>query len=287
MIDPAAIPRPMRRLIRPMVYAYCKLTAGLRLLPGFLIIGAQRSGTTFLYNNLIRQPGIARALTKEIHFFDVRFEKGARWYQAYFPLRLHATVERLRGGQYLTGEASPYYMFHPCVPARVARTLPQVKLIALLRNPVDRAYSHYQHERGRGFEMLTFEAAIDQETERLAGEVDRMLRNERYNSYNHQHYSYISRGMYVDQLTRWLCVFPREQLLIVQSEQLFAEPAATLEQVRTFLELIPARSRTYHHRDYPRYPKLDARIRDRLTAYFKPHNQRLFDYLGRYFDWDP
>jgi hypothetical protein len=286
IMNPAAIPRPLRRMLKPVVYAYRELTAGMRVLPDFLIIGAQRSGTTFLYNSLIRQPAIAPALTKEVHFFDVSFDKGPRWYQAFFPLRLQAAVERGRRRPYLTGEASPYYLFHPLVPARVAEILPRVKLIALLRNPVDRAYSHYQHERRRGYEALSFEQAIEQETARLAGEVEKILRDQGYDSYNHQHYSYLSRGVYVDQLERWMAVFPHEQLLIVQSEQLYAEPATTVQQVMSFLGISTPALKPYRKPSAPAYPKLDAAMRERLVDYFKQHNQRLADYLGRRFDWD-
>jgi hypothetical protein len=258
----------------------------MRLLPDFLIIGAQRSGTTFLYNNLARQSCIAPALTKEVHFFDVRFEKGARWYRAYFPLRMRAAAERIRRRPYLTGEASPYYLFHLHVPSRVASILPDIKLIALLRNPVDRAYSHYQHERRRGFETLSFEEAIAQESARIEPEIERMLMDEQYNSYNHQHYSYLARGIYVDQLERWMRVFPREQLLILISEQLYAEPAATVAQVMRFLGA-PAWARIAHRRhSAPAYPRLDAAMRERLAEYFKQHNCRLSDFLGRRVDWD-
>jgi hypothetical protein len=286
MITPTAIPRSLRRMIKPVVYAYRELTSGMRLLPDFLIIGAQRSGTTFLYNSLISKPEIAPALTKEVHFFDVSFEKGPRWYQAFFPLRLRAALDRGRHRPFLTGEASPYYLFHPLVPARVARVLPDVKLIALLRNPVDRAYSHYQHERRRGFEALSFEQAIEQETARLVGEVEKMLQDHRYNSYNYPHYSYLSRGIYVDQLERWMALFPREQLLIVESEQLYAEPAATVQQVMSFLGIPTPALKPLRQHSAPAYPKLDAAMREHLVEYFKPHNQRLADYLGRRFDWD-
>jgi hypothetical protein len=258
----------------------------MRLLPDFLIIGAQRSGTTFVYSNLARQSCIAPALTKEVHFFDVYFEQGTRWYQRFFPLRMRAAAERMRHRPYLTGEASPYYVFHPHVPSRVARVLPNIKLIALLRNPVDRAYSHYQHERRRGFETLSFAEAIAQESARIEHEAERMLKDEQYTSYNHQHYSYLSRGIYVDQLERWMRVFPSEQLLILRSEQLYAEPAATIGQVMSFLGIPTPTPKVNRQHSAPTYAKLDAAMRERLVEYFKPHNRRLSDYLGRRFDWD-
>ncbi len=148
--------------------------------PRFLIIGAQRSGTTSRYEYRLVHPRVAPAARKEIHCFDLRFDKGMDWYRAQFP--------DCAGGL-VTGEASPYYVFHPHVPERVRRHLPDVKLITLLRNPVDRAYSHYQHEVRLEREPLSFEEATEREGERLDGELDRMLEDESYYSLRHQHYS--------------------------------------------------------------------------------------------------
>lgn len=278
LIQRSALLRPLRRLGKPLVYAYRERTAWARLLPGFLIVGAQRAGTTYLYDMLVGQPGVAPALTKEVHFFDVRYERGLRWYRTFFPPRLGRRPP-------LTGEASPYYMFHPHVPGRVAESLPQIKLIALLRNPVDRAYSQYQHERRRGFETLSFEQAIEREPERLAGEEERMLRDERYQSYSHQHHSYLARGVYAPQIERWLGAFPSEQLLIIAAERLYSHPGATLQQTLEFLELPAARSRSERQPSYPRYDEMDAGLRRRLTDYFAPHNQRLCKRLQMTFDW--
>ncbi|HEV2894458.1 MAG TPA: sulfotransferase, partial [Actinomycetota bacterium] len=166
-----------RRAARWSAQAYARPTAGLRLLPDYLIIGAQRAGTTSLHRYLIQHPGVRTTLrTKGVHFFDTAYGRGMSWYASRFPTKLTAWyVARRHGVELRTGEASPYYLFHPHVPARVAEHLPQVRLIALLRDPVGRAYSHYQHEVARGFETLSFEEAIEAEPARLAGETQRML----------------------------------------------------------------------------------------------------------------
>lgn len=137
--------------------------------PHFLIIGAARSGTTSLYSYLVEHPRVVAAAKKELHFFDLRFPNGPAWYRDQFPSLSPDTI---------TGEASPYYLFHSHVPKRVFKLLPHVKLIVLLRNPVDRAYSHYYHAVKHGIETLPFERAIEQEDERLRGEVARMLEEE-------------------------------------------------------------------------------------------------------------
>jgi hypothetical protein len=130
-----------------------------------------------------------------------------------------------------SGEASPYYLFHPHVPGRVAEHLPGVKLIALLRDPVQRAYSHYQHEVAGGFETLSFEEAIEAEPARLAGETERLLAEPLYNSFAHQHHSYVARGHYAEQLDRWRPLFGDGQLLMLSSERFFADPGRTFGRV--------------------------------------------------------
>ena len=172
------------------------------------------------------------------------------WYASRFPTKLTAwSVARRHGTELLTGEASPYYLFHPLVPHRVAEHLPRVKLIALLRDLVGRAYSHYQHEVARGFETLSFEEAIEAEPARLAGEAERLLAEPLYHSFAHQHHSYLARGRYHEQLERWRARFDDEQLLVLSSERFFAEPERTFRQVLDFLELpaftpTPSRSTT-------------------------------------------
>src|SRR5262245_43057221 len=113
---------------------YRRLTARLRVVPDFIIIGTQRGGTTSLYNNLIKHPCIVPAFKKEVHCFDVNFRKGISWYQTHFPSYIEKYLRKAHAKDFVTGEASPYYMFHPHVPRRIAEMVPKVKLIALLRN---------------------------------------------------------------------------------------------------------------------------------------------------------
>ncbi len=161
------------------------------------------------------------ALKKEIHYFDLNFVKGQWWYKGHFVSKWERSQAKAGCGHNLiTGEGTPYYIFHPQVPYRIAHTLPQVKLIALLRNPVDRAYSHYIHHLRLGAETLPFEEAIADEASRLEGEAEKLMRHDDYRSLNHQYYSYLSRGIYSNQLERWLTLFPKDQLLIIGAEEL-------------------------------------------------------------------
>lgn len=170
-------------------------------LPTFLIIGAQRCGTTSLYDSLTGHPSILPALRKELHYFDNNYDKCLEWYKAFFPLRLPRETNSTANPP-LRGEATPYYIFHPRAHQRIADVLPNAKLIVVLRNPVDRAYSHYWHEVRMGYEHLSFEEAIAKESERTGREVHDLLRDEQYRSVEHQHFSYLNRGIYHQQLRR-------------------------------------------------------------------------------------
>lgn len=293
----------MRDTIKPAYWAirssYRLLTNPMRVLPDFIIIGTQRGGTTSLYHYLTEYAGVFSAMHKEVHFFDDHFSSGLRWYRAQFPTSLQKYyIESIAKRRFVTGESSPYYLFHPHVPKRILAAHPKVKLIILLRNPVDRAYSHHWLSTHEGHEKFPFEKAIKYETERLAGELEKMLEDEQYESYNHRHYTYLSRGIYVDQLQNWMRYFPKERFLILKSEDLYGSPAAITRQTLEFLE-VPG-TRLDATREFKRYreptpkgyqnhetpPAMDPDLRKTLIEYFKPHNARLSKLLGRNFDWD-
>ncbi len=158
--------------------AFRATTNPMRLMPDFIIIGAMRGGTTSLYSYLTEHPNIGPAYMKEVHFFDVYFHKGLPWYRAQFPSTVQKYyTERVQKQNFITGEASPYYLFHPHAPRRIARLLPHVKLIVQLRNPVSRAYSHYYHEVNGGHEKLSFAEAIDREEDRIGKETEKLARD--------------------------------------------------------------------------------------------------------------
>ncbi len=266
---------PLRRLRAE----YTQLTASLRGLPSVLIIGTQKGGTTSLFSYLVQHPDMLPSLRKEVHYFDFHYARGLRWYRGHFPY-----AHRLRRS--LTLDATPYYPSHPLGPERAARLLPQVKLIAALRNPVDRALSHYQHEVRGGRESLSFAEAIEKEPERLAGEEERLRSEPGYYSWNHHRYAYTRRGLYLEQLRRWMQHFPRSQLLVLQSERLFRDPVAATAAVHDFLGLPPHRlqlDKPFLQRGYDR--TMPPELRTRLATYFEPYNRELFQWLGEEFDW--
>ena len=262
----------------------CRLaTAPLRTLPDFLIIGAQKCGTTFLYQFLAQHPRVKSAFLKEVHYFDLNFGKGNNWYRSNFPLQMRNTRT------YVTGEASPYYLFHPHAAERASMVVPDAKLIVLLRNPVDRAYSHYQHQvkrvTGEARETLAFEEAIEAEDRILPAEMRRMHQDKSYKSSSHRTRSYLTRGRYVDQLLVWSGFFPRRQMLVLKSEDLFDDTTNALERVLDFLEIPHWTPETYSIPNKREYTGVDPFVRQRLDEYYEPYNQRLYEYLGVDFGW--
>lgn len=255
----------------------------MRALPDFLIIGAQKCGTTFLYQLLVQHPRVKPAFVKEVHYFDLNFEKGDNWYRSHFPLQMR------NNRTYITGEASPYYLFHPHAAKRASKVVPDAKLIILLRNPVDRAYSHYQHQvkrvTGEARETLAFEEAIEAEERILPAEVRKMLQDEYYRSSSHRTRSYLSRGKYVDQLLVWSSYFPRRQMLVLRSEDLFGDTSNALGRVLDFLGIPRWAPETYSIPNKREYSGLDPLVRRRLDEYYEPHNRRLYEYLGVDLGW--
>jgi sulfotransferase family protein len=276
-----------RAVRKQSALTFGRLTAGARPLPDFLIIGAQRSGTTSLARYLAELPAVrTMASIKGAHYFDKNYHRGLDWYRGHFPSSAYrAWVKRRTGFDLVTGEGSPYYLLHPHVPARVAAVMPSVKIIAMLRDPIERAYSGYQHEYGRGFETLGFEEAIEAEPRRLAGERERMLADPAYHSFSFQHHSYLTRGLYLDQLLQWRERFPREQMLILGAEEFFAEPARVFGEVLDFLQLPKWSLPRYEQHNARSYAPMSPEMRARLEDFFREPNRRLFDYLGRSFAW--
>lgn len=283
------LPAPVIAAGREALTGWRMLTASRRPLPDYLIIGAQRSGTTSLYNYLRAHPQVLPAVpSKGVHYFDMHPDRSLRWYRAHFPSEAQRRrCEGPAGVRAVTGEASPYYVFHPHGPARAAAAVPDARVIVMLRDPVERAYSHYQQEYARGFEdSETFERALELEPERLAGERERMLADPGYESSAYQHHSYLARGEYADQLTAWRERFPAERLLVICTERFFADPRAGYVETLRFLGL-PDPGRMPEFKAYNARPAtgMADETRARLRTHFAAPNRRLEELLGMGMGW--
>jgi Sulfotransferase domain len=285
--DRPAIPRSAKGVIHSASLAAGWLSHQVRMLPGFLIVGAQRCGTTSMYRTLSQHPAVLKpVLHKGVHYFDMSYTRSLGWYQAHFPLGAHGRrVERHVGVPGITFESSPYYMFHPLAAERILRDLPEVKLLVLVRDPVERAYSAHAHELARGYESVPFEQALDMETTRLEGEAERISTEPGYLSMSHQHHAYLARGQYIQQLDRLERLFGRARIHVVDSGDFFTEPKSVYDPVLEFLRLplcgYPAFER---HNARPRAP-MPKSLRAALQNHFNPYDERLAEWLGREPSW--
>ena len=238
--------------------------------PSFIIIGSQRCGTTSLYTYLAQHPQILTPIKKEMDFFSWHFERGIDWYLAHFP-------PIPEGEQFLTGEASPSYFDSLEAPERLYSAFPEVKLVVLLRNPVDRAISQFYRLADLNWEGRSLDRAISDEVARLAQNPAYIIGEEPAN--------YLARGRYVEFIKNWLAFFPKEQLLVLKSEDFYAGAAATVRQVLEFLDLPEYQLPEYQNANPGSYQAINDSMRDWLSDYFRPYNQQLEDYLETKFNW--
>jgi len=268
---------------------YCSLTGFLHVLPNFLIIGFVKCGTTSMYQYLIKHPNVYAPTGKEIDYFDRLYARGINWYKNKFPFRTKKFfVQKLLKKDFITGEATPRYIEHPHALKRIKNTLPHTKFIVLLRNPIDRAYSHYNQNLHLDYEFRSFEDALTHEQERIKGRFIKMQQNEHYYSWDYDLYGYLEHGMYVNKLEIWLREFPREQFLFIQTEEFLKNTETIYRQALEFLNLSPLKIndyKRYKEREY-KNSKIDTALRKKLVEYFKPHNEKLYELLGTNFHWD-
>jgi Sulfotransferase domain len=258
-----------------------------RRLPDYIIAGAQKAGTTSLYAYLSEHPNVDPPITKEIRYFDRFHDRGINWYRMHFPLARARVSFDDAGVTTLTGESTPNYLFYPPSPERIARTLSGVKVILLLRNPVDRAFSHYQLKLKRRQEPRSFDEAVDAEIERLQADREQIAANPDYYIQMHDRFTYLARGRYVEQIHRWQSFFAPWQLLLVESGRFFKHTGEVFERVCDFLGLPRWQPAQFGNRYPGRYKdKMSDATRRKLVDYFAPHNARLYAHLAMRFDWD-
>jgi len=261
-----------------------KLLGRAHLLPDFVIIGAARSGTTHLLGQLNAHPNVLEG-PAETHFFDThRYTYGTGWYRLRFPLnreRRKAYGDGLH--PVLTGESSPSYLAHPNVPARVARAVPETKLLVLLRDPALRAASHWAWCLRQCGETRSFREAVEAEIgppgddRGIRVPIDKRVGDPLV----------VRRGIYQPQLERWRTHFPDDQLMVIQSEHWFRDPPAVMEEVCDYLG-IPRRAelpRVMRNRNKPHEP-FDEEVIARLREFYRPYNEELAVYLGMDLDWN-
>ena len=293
----AALSGTVRAGAKRSLRLYGELTAGMRDVPDFMIIGAKRGGSTSLSYDLRthsricplfpRPDHIPKATTtKGIRYFDQNYARGESWYRSHLPsVFARERQARRSGGAVITGECSPYYLFHPAAAERAAQLLPNAKIIVMLRDPVMRTYSHWKERRRGNAEQLDFRAALAAEDERVGQVEDRLRADPTFRSYPHENFSYARQSEYDTALARWYANYPAERILVLASEDYYADPQQVLDQVLEFLGLPSEPIANRNVRNAAPGEDLDADVRAALTARFEPHNRRLAELTGRTFPW--
>lgn len=277
------------RFLRKLYRVYYGCSGFLHTTPDFYIIGAAKCGTTALYDYLIQHPSIHSAVTKEPRYFDKYYDRGINWYKVLFPSKFSKFFSKnILKKEFVTGEATPRYLDHPHVPKRIKKITPNAKFIVLLRNPVNRIYSHYNMRINSGKETLSLQEAIKMENKRTEGEYKRMQEDENYYSFDYYHHSYMDLSMYAKKLKHWMKVFPKEQFLIIPSERFFSNPDQVFQEVLQFLNVPNFHLEEYSKVDAGKYKKtqMDSSVRKQLAEYFKPHNEELYKFLDINYGWD-
>ena len=241
--------------------------------PDFLVIGAAKCGTSSLFNYLKSHTQILLPHKKEINFFGTKFKYGIDWYLAHFP----SISDR---PDFITGEATPNYIRFPKVAQQIKAHFPQIKLIILLRNPIDRALSWHHHKLNSGLAKGTFADAVAQEMKQLENFSEEDIARTVYHNPDN-----ILGSLYVYKLKIWMEVFEREQFCLIRSEDLYSNPGAVMTRVFTFLGLKDHPLLQYPTFNAGSYNPISNELRKTLADYFQPHNQKLEEYLDMKLDW--
>lgn len=257
--------------------------------PDFVIVGAQRCGTTSLFRALAKHPAMMSNVigAKGIHYFDTSYHQNKEWYLAHFPSQQERDSHTAKvGSKAIVGEASPYYMYHPAGAERMAKAIPDTKLIVLLRNPVKRAISHHLHMVWEGHEPVEdVDEALDLEASRLDGIEERLLADPHLISRPHQHFSYMARGHYAYQVERLLKHFDRKNVLVMTTEKLVKESEASLLAIQSFIGFEPDPAIQLEKKNASTKFEPKPETIKRLTAEFAESNKRLAEVVDIEIPW--
>jgi len=262
-------------ILKRHVYGW---SSPLRVLPELIVIGVVRSGTTSLYHYLSQHPSIIKSAYDELGYFDSNYELGLNWYKSLFPSILKKNKILKKNGKFMTYDVTPFYIYNEKAPKRIQKILPNSKLIVILRNPIDRSYSNYF----LGNKDKSFEEVIENE-KKILNKINKSNPDEYY---NFVHTSMLSRGFYAEQLENWYKVFPKNQILIIQSEEFIKNPNKVMNDIFDFLDLphyeIPDTSK----KNKIHYDPMKKETRSDLIKFFRPYNEKLYSLIGRNFNWD-
>lgn len=275
--------KPIVRILRNIKYVFLKrhvygLTNTMRVLPDFFVIGAVRSGTTSMYHYLDQHPSIVKSAYDELGFFDDNFKLGWAWYRSLFPTSMKKKRIKNKTGRFLTFDDTPFYIYNETVAKRIKQFFPDGKIIVLLRNPIDRAYSNYFLGVQMGDEKRSFDEVVLEE-------IDHIKQYDEIQIDEYLSQSYLGRGLYAAQLEIWFKHFQRENILIIKSEDFSIKTSEIMEQVFEFLNLSKYKIKNVQKSNVAEYPDMKEKTRDVLREFFTPYNEKLYDMLKIDYNW--
>ena len=269
------------QLIQRHIFA---ITGFIRVIPDFLVIGAKRCGTTSLYQHLPEHPCISKSPHDNMGFFNDNFHLGVNWYKSFFPTTFTRKKIKSKFGDFLAFDVTTKYMEEESTANNVYQTKPNMKIIIILRNPVDRAYSQYHLSVRQTAERRSFEDVVEENMNRL-------------NKESHEHYeikpkfsakedNYLKKGLYALQLRYWLKIFPRENILTVSTEEFESNQQIIYNKIFEFLNISKFEVKNTKKMQKGNYPPIKSETRNLLLDYFRQHNHELFELINMKFDWD-
>jgi len=281
-----SIPHKILKIIRYNVLqrGFCGLTSPIRTLPDFIVIGAKRCGTTSLYHYLGLHPCIKRSSHDHLGFFDDNFRLGINWYKSYFPTVFTKYYVKSCEKYFMTYDVTATYIRRPWSATNILKTLPNIKLLVILRNPIDRAYSDYNDRENSRKTNITFEDTIKEEIKMLEKEANETGSRE-YDASIMQK-SVLAKGFYADQLKTWFNLFPKENILILLTEDFSINPNKTFEEISNFLKLPNYNIKNFEKKNVGKYQKMNPETRKFLINYYKPYNEQLYKIVEKNFNWD-
>ena len=278
-----------RTIYQKFLHGLCKhhffyISSPIRVLPDFFVIGVVRSGTTSLYHYLGQHPSIKRASYDELGYFDDNYHLGQNWYKSLFPTKYTKQKIQKKFGKFLTYDVTPFYIYNPLVVQRIFKNFPDAKIIANLRNPIDRAYSNYTIAFQDGDISSTFEEVIQSEVEEI--EKSKQKPDDKSFLVDVFYEKILTRGFYAEQLKIWYDTFPKNNLFMISSEEFANNPDNVLKEVFEFLEVPYVKIKDLTKQNKRNYNPMKEETRNFLIDYFKPHNQNLYELINKKFDWD-
>ena len=267
-------------LLKRHIYGW---TSPLRVLPDFFVIGSGRTGTTSLYHYLDQHPSLSKSAYDELGYFDDNYHLGLNWYRSLFPSIFTKYLIKLKTNNFMTYDVTPSYVRRPWNAKRIKKLFPDTKLIVILRNPVDRTYSHYHLAEQFG-ETRTFEEIVKEDMDNILNwNID--LKDDNYFA-NKVEKSFLARGFYAEQLSIWFKLFSKNQIMIVSSEQLASDTKNTMNSIFQFLNLPKFEIPNTKKVNVSQYSKMNSSTRKLLINFFKPYNKSLYNFLNVNFEWD-